>query len=145
VRAFEAGCDDFLDPGASFFELDARIRSLLTHRWNFAALVAANRRLVELQEKKRELAALVVHDLRSPLTALQGNVELLYEALAADPKVAGILADSQDLCRKALSMCAGILDVEELETGLLVAVPSEVPMRSFLQRVSRHHRTPVEV
>jgi len=145
TRAYEAGCDELLPQTVSFFELDARVRSLLTHRWHYAALAEANRRLREAQDKKKALAALVVHDLRNPLSALQGNLDLLYDDLAANTSVVGILADSQELCRKALSMVAGILDVEELEAGLLTPAPSPVAVPEFLRRVSRHHRVPIEV
>jgi len=145
TRAFEAGCDELLPTTVSFFELDARVRSLLSHRWHYAALAEANRRLREVQDKKKALAALVVHDLRNPLSALQGNLDLLYDDLAADTAVAGTLADSQELCRKALSMVAGILDVEELEAGLLAPEPTPVVVPEFLRRVSRHHRVPIEV
>jgi signal transduction histidine kinase len=145
VRAFEAGCDEFLEGDTSFFELDARIRSLLTHRWHYQALGDALRRLLEAQHKKRELAALVVHDLRNPLSALQGNLDYLYEELAADTRVASVLGDSKEVCRKALSMVASILDVEELEAGLLLAEPTKVKVAALLADSSKHHAVPIEV
>lgn len=145
VRAFEAGCDELLEADVPFFELDARIRTLLDHRWHYQALADANLRLLDAQIKKKELAQLVVHDLRNPLSALQGNLDLIYEELAADTRVAGIIADSQELSRKALSMVASILDVEELEAGLLHAQPHPVLIGDFFRRVSRHHLIPIEV
>ena len=51
---------------------------LQDHDWALG-YAEANRRLREVQEKKKDLAALVVHDLRNPLSVLQGNIDLLYE------------------------------------------------------------------
>ena len=42
---------------------------------------AARDSALELREKKRVLAALVVHDLRSPLSAVGGCIELIRAEL----------------------------------------------------------------
>src|SRR5262245_21690784 len=77
----------------------------------------------ELREKKRVLAALVVHDLRSPLSAVQGSLELLRDEIGPDasPQIKQYLDDATVLIHKALGLVATILDVEELEDGILHA------------------------
>ena len=77
----------------------------------------------ELRDKKRVLAALVVHDLRSPLSAVQGYLALLREELPADgmsPQARSYLDDAELLVGKALGLVANILDVDELEDGIPV-------------------------
>lgn len=106
---------------------------------------AANEALRELADKKRALAAMVVHDLRNPLTAVQGNVGLLAECLAStDPVVKRALRDLQDLAEHALSLVASLLDVEELEEGLLAAQLEDVDVAELLSRTSRHQRAVIE-
>ncbi len=77
----------------------------------------------ELREKKRVLAALVVHDLRSPLSGVQGYLQLLREELTEDPAhsqtALSYLDDAVTLVGKALGLVATILDVDELEDGIL--------------------------
>jgi len=83
----------------------------------------------ELRKKKRVLAALVVHDLRSPLSGALSYLDLIAQELpAASPeRVQALLGDARELLARALSLVATILDVDELEDGMLRASPQ--PMR----------------
>jgi two-component system heavy metal sensor histidine kinase CusS len=92
-----------------------------------------------LRRKQRALAQLVVHDLRSPLTAAGGYVELLRAELAAAAggeataaRVGPYLDDLQVLLDKALGLVATILDVDELEDGVLRARPQPVELAGTL-------------
>ena len=85
----------------------------------------------ELRQKKRLLAQLVVHDLRSPLSAVSGYLELLREELRAAgtgapdaARVGSYLDDCGTLLDKALGLVSTILDVDELEDGILRARPT---------------------
>lgn len=148
VAALLGGADEILDHKVSFTELALRVRAMLQHRAVQRKLAEANAQLLEVQQKKQILAALVVHDLRNPLSALHGNVELLREELnEAGPQTEltdQIVEDCRDLSIKALSMVAGILDVEELEEGLLRAVPAPTNILKFMQQAGRHHLTTVK-
>ncbi len=140
VRGLSAGCDDFMGKPLSMVELHARIASLLARRAQHAALAAANAKLMDLQQKRRELASLVVHDLRNPLSALLGNVDLLREEVEQPTPMADrILTDLHELATKVLSMVGGLLDVEDLEEGLLTADPTEVEVEPFLRQMTRYH------
>lgn len=102
----------------------------------------------ELRDKKRVLAALVVHDLRSPLSALQGYLQLIKEELALDedrPVALGYLDDAQTLVGKALSLVATILDVDELEDGILRAHRQPVHLLELIERARSGSRAHFEV
>jgi signal transduction histidine kinase len=140
VRGLSAGCDDFMGKPLSMVELHARLASLLARRAQHAELARANAMLVDLQQKRRELASLVVHDLRNPLSAILGNIELLKEEIEHPTEIMDrILLDLHELAIKVLSMVGGLLDVEDLEEGLLVADPSEVELEDFVHQIARHH------
>ena len=102
----------------------------------------------ELLRTKQRLAALVVHDLRNPLAALSGNLELLREELAGQP-VSPIavesLADCLSLVAKVQSLCATILDVDELEDGVLRAQRAEVDIDALVRRSLALIARPIEV
>ncbi len=94
--------------------------------------------------KKRALAQLVVHDLRNPLSAAHGYVQLAKEDLGVvGPvdlvRVRDYLDDVATLIDKALSLVSTILDVEELEDGLLRAHPTEITFAELIRRAQAGH------
>ncbi|HEY5935220.1 MAG TPA: HAMP domain-containing sensor histidine kinase [Kofleriaceae bacterium] len=103
----------------------------------------------ELREKKRVLAALVVHDLRSPLSAIQGYLQLLREELAeGDPgrtQAFSYLDDATTLVGKALGLVATILDVDELEDGILKATLTPVRLLELIDAAKAGNRAHFEV
>jgi signal transduction histidine kinase len=58
-----------------------------------------------------------------------------------DDDVKRVLSDMRELGFKALEMVAGLLDVEDLEEGLLIADPAEVAVDHFIHSISSHQRT----
>jgi len=103
----------------------------------------------ELKEKKRRLAALVVHDLCSPLAGIQGCLDLLRSELeaagAVPPRVSSYIDDATTLVHRALALVATILDVDELEEGLLRVAPVPVPMLDLIERTHTSIRAHYEV
>jgi signal transduction histidine kinase len=101
----------------------------------------------ELREKKRVLAQLVVHDLRSPLSAVQGYLHLLREELGPDahPHALQYVDDANVLIGKALGLVATILDVDELEDGILRAVRQPVKLMELIERARAGNRAHFEV
>lgn len=88
-----------------------------------------------LIEKKRALAQLVVHDLRNPLTAAHGYVQLAKEELrSGGERAAEYLDDVAALLDKTLGLVATILDVEELEDGMLRARRAPITLRAIVER-----------
>ena len=102
----------------------------------------------ELREKKRVLAALVVHDLRSPLSALQGYLGLIKEELQEGKPPAAALSyveDCDTLVQKVLGLVATILDVDELEDGILRAELTSVRLAELVERAKAGNRANFEM
>ncbi|HVK89785.1 MAG TPA: HAMP domain-containing sensor histidine kinase [Kofleriaceae bacterium] len=102
------------------------------------------------KEKKRVLAALVVHDLRSPLSAIQGYLGLLREELeeaggAPVPQALAYIDDAATLVGKALGLVATILDVEELEDGILRAHRAPVRVMQLIDNARAGNRAQFEI
>jgi len=91
----------------------------------------------ELLKKKQRLAALMVHELRNPLAALTGNLEILKDELAGasiSPIAIESLADCTALVARVQSLCSTILDVDELEDGVLHAHRAAVDVDATVRR-----------
>ena len=101
----------------------------------------------ELRDKKRVLAALVVHDLRSPLAGIHGCLQLLREELADDGRTRALeyVDDATTLVGKALGLVATILDVDELEDGILRVHPSPVRLAELIENARAGNRAYFEV
>jgi signal transduction histidine kinase len=102
----------------------------------------------ELLRKKQRLAALMVHELRNPLAALTGNLEILRDELAGQsisPIATESLADCQALVARVQSLCATILDVDELEDGVLRAHRAAVDVDAVVRRALSFVDRPIKV
>lgn len=109
----------------------------------------------ELREKKRVLAALVVHDLRSPLSAIHGYLNLIREEVSSDAaeksaksskdQTLAYVDDAMTLVNKALGLVATILDVDELEDGILRAQVAPVRIIEMIERARSGNRAQFEV
>jgi signal transduction histidine kinase len=82
ARGLDAGADDFISKPVPRVELRARVRSMLRIRHQHLELVQQARMLRELNNQREDLVRMVVHDLRSPVTAIQ----LAASALIANDK-----------------------------------------------------------
>lgn len=83
------------------------------------SLESRNADLVRAQSLRRELTEILVHDLRNPLTAVNGYLDLLERALrdgkqqAVEQFLQGARENTEDL----LHMITDILDISRLEAG----------------------------
>jgi signal transduction histidine kinase len=143
ARALTGGCDDAVSRPVEPAELVARLRILMARRTLAGRLEAVAAEQRELLELKRKLAALLVHDLRNPISAIQGNVDLVLDLVEEpDPMVGDCLHDIRELTVKALSLVADLLDVEELEAGLVRAQRAPARVAPCIdQAVLAHRRT----
>ena len=102
----------------------------------------------ELREKKRVLAALVVHDLRSPLSAVGRLPRAAARRARRRPRRRAREPTSttpSSLLGKALGLVATILDVDELEDGMLRAHSPPVRLVELIERARAGNRAHFEV
>ncbi len=142
LRAYRSGMDDFLTKPINHQELALRLRPVIARKRQRAELVQLNEALTRAQERRRQLAALVVHDLRNPMAAILGNVQLLEELVGEEQELEQqCLRDLNELGARALNLIDGLLDVEELEEGLLVANRQSIDLGEFVRHFPSFYQT----
>jgi signal transduction histidine kinase len=124
VQALDLGADDFLSKPINRTELLAKVRSILRVRAlqeeverQTRELEAANRELLGIQRFKESMTQMVVHDLKNPLAAIMGNIQLmqLQRARMTPTRLQELLQRTQDSARQMARMIQNILEVAKLE------------------------------
>jgi signal transduction histidine kinase len=122
VKGFEVGAVDYITKPFNAPELLARVRTHLE-------LQHARERLREMNEEKNEFMGIAAHDLRNPLSAIQGYAEMIREDAQslADGNVKDLAACASDvesnsrkigdLAARMAGMVQNLLDANRIERG----------------------------
>jgi signal transduction histidine kinase len=118
VRAFQAGGVDYVTKPFQFEEVEARVRTHLDLCRQQRRLQENYEQLRKLEQLRDDLTHMIVHDMRSPLTAIAGSFDLLESALRTE--VPGAVTHWQmgsAAAQELIAMCNSLLDVSRLEAG----------------------------
>jgi two-component system, sensor histidine kinase and response regulator len=141
-KAMGSGADDFLNKPLNRTELLLRVRSLLRVKKlkselqvNYRTIRGQRDQLLQVQRQKDELTALVVHDLKSPLSTVLALSRLLGRdaALAKDTKdsLELITSASENMAR----MVVNLLDISKSEDGQLKPRPEVIALPPLAQEL----------
>ncbi|MFP4322092.1 MAG: ATP-binding protein [Anaerolineales bacterium] len=93
----------------------------------------------DLRQAQEEISSMIVHDLRSPLTAVTASLRLLREiADPADPLGKTVLQTTEisgRAVRKLLTLVNSLLDVAKLESGVQTLERESIHVRAVAQTI----------
>jgi signal transduction histidine kinase len=154
VKAFGVGGVDYVTKPFDAAEVEARVRTHLELRRQRQLLQANYLELSRLEALRDNLVHMVVHDMRSPLMAVSGSLEMLQPHLPVqDADAKGLLQLGLDGTAELITLCNAVLDVSRLETGLmpvnrepceLIALVSEAVAATKVQAAFRRVAVRVE-
>jgi len=131
VRAFEAGAVDYVTKPFRFEEVLARVQTHVALRRAQVELAGSYERLQTLERLRDDLVHMIVHDMRSPLTALLLNLRFLKRPVAALAEESRNDLQAAVESAESLSRMANeLLDVSRLEEGRM---PVERAVRNLTQ------------
>jgi signal transduction histidine kinase len=139
VQGLDTGADDYIAKPVRREEFMAKVRSMLRSRRLLAELEEAketlsqrNEKLEELEGLKETLTQTLVHDLKNPLAAVLGNLELMERK--ADDSILHLVRRSKAAAWRMHQMILNLLDIGQLEEGKLVLHPETVDAGSLARK-----------
>jgi two-component system, sensor histidine kinase and response regulator len=131
ARAVHSGADDFLIRPLDNTETLLRVRSLVRIKRlrddldERSALVRAqNSALLRMQEERRHLNAMIVHDLKGPLSVLLSNVRFALDEAGLSTDAREGLEEVVESATAMHRMVLDLLDTDRAEEGQLNPQPS---------------------
>ncbi|MGI9077414.1 MAG: ATP-binding protein [Gemmatimonadaceae bacterium] len=117
IKGIEAGGDDFLTKPHDRQILGARVSSLLRLKRATDALEDSNRKLRELEKVRDDLMKMIVHDLKTPLSAVLASLEMVIDGDfgALEPQQLQVLADAEIKGKELLDLIGDLLELARLE------------------------------
>lgn len=119
LKGIEVGASDFLSKPVDTRDLELRTRNAIHSKQLYDCLQESFQKLQNLERLRDNLTHMIVHDMRSPLQGIFGNLEVLEislgESLAADDK--GCLQAAISAANKLIEMVSSVLDVSRMEAG----------------------------
>ncbi len=93
----------------------------------------------QLRRTREALSSMIVHDLRSPLTAIQGSVKLVGEVADEAGAVGPVLAQAADAALRAikrlLNMVESLLDISKMESNRFELEREPAGLRPIVEEV----------
>jgi len=123
VKGLDAGADDFISKPFNDAELKARVRAFLRSKQTRDDLEESYKKLKELEELRDMMTNTMVHDLKNPLTSIQGIISILLEGMENNQTWTGehrkLLKNAGQSSGRILNLIQDILDVSRLEDNKL--------------------------
>jgi signal transduction histidine kinase len=104
-------------------------------------LAAANAELQRLDETKSAFVSIAAHELRTPLSAIFGYLEMLLggDAGALNERQTEYMQVIEDSARRLMRITSDLLDVTRLETGRLELVLQPTDLAALAEAVAAEH------
>ncbi len=133
VKAFKVGGVDYVTKPFQFEEVEARVATHLELRRQKFLLQESYDRLRELEVLRDDLVHMIVHDMRTPLTAIYGFLQTLEmiegENLSADGREFVDTAPAST--RQLVEMVSSLLDISKMEAGEMTLNLTQSDLRAI--------------
>ena len=153
LKAMEVGADDFISKPVDKTELLIRVRSLLRIKQyhdelfqKYTKISEMNAKLQELEEYKEGLMQMIVHDLKNPLFAISGNIDLLLiDKNGLSETQGSTLENCLRYCQQLNEIIQQLLDVYKIEQGKLQLSSEKMDLSPLIEELLQQFEPKSEV
>ncbi len=135
IKAFSAGGVDYITKPFQEEEVTARVETHLEIHRQKREIAKNYRELKELIGLRDNLTQMIVHDLRSPLTAIYGSLEVLNLTFNDElsEQANQLIRNARNNASKMIEMVSSLLDLDRLESGELQLNIEEVDVNMMIE------------
>jgi signal transduction histidine kinase len=152
IEGFDSRADDYIVKPFVNSELRARVRATLRLKQTQDELQAANRklhehtrkleeandRLKELDQIKAGFTAMLVHDLRSPLSVVQVTLQMLEsDSLVAQSEYQTLIRESLASCNDLFELTSDLMEIFRSESTTMVLSLSRMSLQRLVEEPFR--------
>ncbi|MBL8134640.1 MAG: response regulator [Anaerolineae bacterium] len=119
-------------------DTNAQLERRVAERTN--ELAEMNERLKVLNGQKDAFLGMAAHDLRTPITIIQGFTDLLAHPRASQEDTRQFVQIIRETLSQMLHLLDDILDITVIESGKLTLRPQPTEIVGFVERVARLNR-----
>ncbi|TNF49415.1 HAMP domain-containing protein, partial [bacterium] len=102
------------------------------------SLELANEKLLELDKLKSNFLGIATHELKTPLSVVQGYLDSLKDGFAGELNEAQnqVIDETLHSCRRMTALISDMLDLTRIEAGKMPMEMEDVPIIRIVQRVA---------
>ena len=132
LAGIDAGANDFITKPIDSGDLILRVRNAVTTKRLYDRVAKQFRQLQELEAVRDSVTHMIVHDLRSPLTGLQGYLDLLSMVADGNREVVEYALEAHKIADRIKELVSQVLDVSRLESGQMPLSRTDVDLAELL-------------
>ncbi len=136
-EGFDAGANDFVSKSASAIELRARVRSMVKIKRQYDDLA-------DLLRIREDMANMVAHDMRNPLTSILGYSQLLIKLDLPRDEIISFAEKIHSETRRLNGFITDMLLMAKMEHNQLILNRSRVSAQKILRTAQTHHQIQAE-
>ena len=132
LKGMEQGANDFITKPVDIHEVALRVRNAVYSKRLFDQLEEKYTKLKELEEIRDNLVHMIIHDLRQPLTAIMGYLQL-FQIQEGEEADASLIQSAISSVVLAADMTNAVLDIQRQEEGKLQLNRGEYSLQSLAE------------
>ena len=132
LKGMEKGANDFITKPVDIHEVALRVRNAVYSKRLFDQLEEKYTKLKELEEIRDNLVHMIIHDLRQPLTAIMGYLQL-FQIQEGEEADASLIQSAISSVVLAADMTNAVLDIQRQEEGKLQLNRGEYSLQSLAE------------